>query len=254
MAVTILDAIRAAADGMRSTLPFAVGKRITTVTLRIENYAADIADGSTAGSNADVLLDSNPPVKKLSAEKASFFGANPAMIADGKACLATYRIGPITPSYITITSPVIQTGTGTGVVDLVNVSDYGPSGATPSAVVKIMAGGSVGTATFKLSTDGGTTYGSTQSTAASVTISGTYAITFTGTFNATDLYAYGIRWGGWDIPLWLKTSIDTKHRHIVVVNGPDTNGVDDICKVIECDATSQEISTFITVQSTAVSP
>lgn len=55
-------------------------------------------------------------------------------------------------------------------------------------VIKIIAGGSVGTATFQTSTDGGNTFGSTQTTAASMTdaTSGiTLAFTGTLTINGT---------------------------------------------------------------------
>lgn len=253
MGATVLDALRYTADVIRSTLPLAVGKRVTNTTLRTETYAADIADGSTYSSKVDISLTTVPPVKKLSAEKASFFGANPAQIADGKAVLATYRIGPITPSYIVVTAPVTQTGTGTGVVDVINaLSSYGP-GAFPSCIVRIMAGGPVGTATFQLSTNGGATYTGTLATAAAVS-AGPFQITFSGSFTITDQYAFGIMWGGWDIPAWLQANVDTRHRHLVIVSGPDTGGSDDICKVIECDAVTREISTFLTVQSTAISP
>jgi len=83
---------------------------------------------------------------------------------------------------------VTHTGTDTGTVT--------PSGSVKIAtgvrfMVKIIVGGSVGTATFQTSVDGGNTYGGTQTTAASMT-DATSGITlaFANHFTASETYAF----------------------------------------------------------------
>jgi len=103
------------------------------------------------------------------------------------------------PGTLSSTTPgftaVTHTGAGTGTVTpkaplnaLVNNVTNGPQ----SVMINIIVGGAVGVATFQWSNDGGVTYGTTQTTAASYT-DGTSGITiaFGGTtFNANDTYAF----------------------------------------------------------------
>ena len=89
---------------------------------------------------------------------------------------------------------VAQTGSGTGGVAVSGT----PSAAYP-VVVKIVSGGATGTATFALSTDGGSTFAAAATTAASVAAgaTGTTLAFTTGTFNAGDTYSYATRIGGY---------------------------------------------------------
>lgn len=73
--------------------------RPTTVCIRTEVYAADIADGSTASTTTDTAIVPRPKVVKLADDKASMYGANPVGLVQGHAILSTYEVGPITPPF-----------------------------------------------------------------------------------------------------------------------------------------------------------
>jgi hypothetical protein len=88
---------------------------------------------------------------------------------------------------------VTHTGSGTGTIAPTAVSSTvsQPTSTPYKFVFKIIAPGAVGTATFQVSLDGGNTYGSTVTTAASYTepTSGV-VVTMSGTFVASDTYAF----------------------------------------------------------------
>lgn len=86
---------------------------------------------------------------------------------------------------------VTHVGAGTGTCTPTIVSPGAPSTGNYAIVVKIIVGGAVATATFQWSSDGGETYGATQTTAATYTDSTTgYSVAFAGTFVADDTYAF----------------------------------------------------------------
>ncbi len=80
----------------------------------------------------------------------------------------------------------ITSGSGSPPVTLVNSSATGPFDIR----IDIVAGGALGTATFRWSSDGGTTYSATLSTAATVSLGskGIDAVFPSGTYNATSNY------------------------------------------------------------------
>lgn len=90
-------------------------------------------------------------------------------------------------------SAIVHTGTGSGTcvpTPLSTSADQG-SAAPYNYVVKIIAGGAVGTATFQVSLDGGTTYGATNTTASTIVVSPSgVSLNFAGTFVASDTYAF----------------------------------------------------------------
>lgn len=83
-------------------------------------------------------------------------------------------------------STVSRIGSGAGVV-----TPTGPCNTALYCVVKIILGGAVGTATFQFSSDGGVTYTSTNTTAASWTDPTTgVTLAFSGNFVTDDLYTF----------------------------------------------------------------
>lgn len=93
---------------------------------------------------------------------------------------------PIVPALGSGFSTVVRVGTGAGVI-----VPTGPCNTGLNCVVKIMAGGATGVATFQFSTDGGITYGATTTTATSYTDVGSGVIlAFSGTFVTNDTYQW----------------------------------------------------------------
>jgi len=104
---------------------------------------------------------------------------------------------PITPTYLSLPSNVTHVGTSTGTFGVVA---SGPTDGTHYSawdhgqwIVKFISGGVVGTATFQFSKDNGTTWSTTRTTAASVTLETGLAVTFVTsatTFVAGDTYSF----------------------------------------------------------------
>lgn len=90
-------------------------------------------------------------------------------------------------------SAVTHTGTGTGTCAPTALSSTVPHSSTQPYpyLIKIIVGGAVGTATFQMSINGGTTFGSTVTTSATVIVAPTgISLSFVGTFVAGDTYAF----------------------------------------------------------------
>lgn len=90
-------------------------------------------------------------------------------------------------------SAVTHTGTGTGTCAPTALSTTVSQASTQpySYLIKIIVGGAVGTATFQMSTNGGTTFGATNTTAANIVVSPTgISLAFAGTFVANDTYSF----------------------------------------------------------------
>ena len=85
-----------------------------------------------------------------------------------------------------VASAVTKSGTGP------NVTLTGTPTLTASCVIKVILGGAVATATFQYSTDGGTTWSETKTTAATYAIPGTgiTAAFASGTYVADDTYSF----------------------------------------------------------------
>ena len=85
-----------------------------------------------------------------------------------------------------VASSVTKSGTGP------NVTLTGTPTLTASCVIKVILGGAVATATFQYSTDGGTTWSETKTTAATYLIPGTglTAAFASGTYVADDTYSF----------------------------------------------------------------
>ena len=96
--MSTLDVARRAAHAGRKAVAL-LGLRTTTVTIRAETYAVDIADGVAPTTQTDIVVTPTPKVVKLSDDKASMYGANPAGLVNGHAILSTYEVGPITPAF-----------------------------------------------------------------------------------------------------------------------------------------------------------
>lgn len=100
---------------------------------------------------------------------------------------------------VAITNPLQDTpevffsGTGAGSVTI--TSGVGGPANEYNAVIKIIQGGAVGTATFKYSLDSGATYTAPITTAATVSLGATnLTAAFSGTFSTGDLYAFSTSW------------------------------------------------------------
>ena len=89
-------------------------------------------------------------------------------------------------STTTVLGSVTHTGPGTG-----TATPSGTPAGSWSVVVQVVAPGAVGVATFRYSTDAGSTWSSTATTAASVVLGATgISVAFVGTFVAGDTYAF----------------------------------------------------------------
>ncbi len=165
------------------------------------------------------------PQSKLAAEWMNYLLNNHGAWLDYIAYLIKVaRIWPATPfGTNSLWSPVTHAGTGTGAVTPQNVGYTLSSGA--NYVVLITVGGAVGTAKFKLSSDGGVTYGAETLTAANVTVSGV-PLSFSGTFVANDTYQFYPSL----TPLWQYVDGGGLLRHMIDHNGLDT---DRVCRVRE---------------------
>ena len=125
---------------------------------------------------------------------------------------------PLTQGSVTGFTAVSQVGSGTGTVLPASVSSSvsQPTSGPYYFVVKIGTPGAVGTATFQLSNDGGNTYATAQTTAATYTdpITGT-VIAFSGTFVSGTTYAFQPAFTPQSI--WVDSAGNA--RHIVDHNG-----------------------------------
>lgn len=100
---------------------------------------------------------------------------------------------PLQPNGLTGFTSVTHSGSGTGTVTPASASQtlLQRTIAPVSVVVKIIAGGAVGTATFQISLDGGNSFGSTITTAATYRDPNSFiTMTFSGTFTIGDRYAF----------------------------------------------------------------
>lgn len=93
---------------------------------------------------------------------------------------------PVAPGTAVGFSAVTQVGGGTG-----TVTPSGTAYGGQNVVIKMIAGGAVGVATYQYSLDGGSTYSGTATTSASVTLgSSGISVAFAGTFSASTTYQF----------------------------------------------------------------
>lgn len=98
--MSLLTDLRATVD-TGNQLGTDLGAHDVSVTIRLEQYNADLGDGATRTgvAQADKVLDPRPPVERLDAMKAGVFGGGPLAAAKGGLDLQVYTIGPIARQY-----------------------------------------------------------------------------------------------------------------------------------------------------------
>lgn len=96
--MSLVDDLRAAAQAGRQAAAD-VEQRPTTVTIRVETYAAPIntlTTGTTPSSTSDTVLTPSPKVMDLGTSDPSTFGGGVADDATGNLGATYYQVGPIT--------------------------------------------------------------------------------------------------------------------------------------------------------------
>lgn len=102
---------------------------------------------------------------------------------------ALHPCAPGTPTSNWGFSAVTQVGGGVG-----TVTPFGAGYGGQNFVVKIILGGAVGVATYQYSSDGGSTYSGTLTTAATVSLTAGVSVAFSGTFTAATTYQFKCVW------------------------------------------------------------
>jgi hypothetical protein len=181
-------------DSARADLA-ATGLRRYLVTVLLRTWSGG-APGAGTATTAGVALIPTPRVRQISAREIASSG--------GTYEAGDYRIDRITPAYGSVETVITPTVAGAGLfaagmqIDPAN----GVAPGSFAVVAQIVAPGAVGVATFRYSTNGGSTWSSAILTAANVLIQPLgLAFQFSGgAFHALDQWAFAAVSGGFVPP------------------------------------------------------
>lgn len=190
---TLRDDLLPTADSLRSLFgQFGVARYTATIRRRTWSGSAPGAGTASVADTPIVTASSNPPL-------VTFVTAREIASSGGTYREGDFRIGEITPAFVALGGAVTHTGIAAGTVTpSVAIPAGGVTHGSFPIVARMMLDGNVGAATFQLSTDGGVTWSSTQTTAASVTVPGIgVVLAFAGSFLAGEQYSFSAQCGGY---------------------------------------------------------